>query len=405
MSDHHSMDTMHETHAEARSANLSRVTGPGALLAVIGFAILIFTFTQNQEQGFQSYLYGWISWLVLTLGCLGVTILHHTIRGSWGLSSLRLFEAGGGPVMIATMAVGFVPVALGAHSLYHWTHADAVKNDPILQHKAPYLNMDRWLIFAAAYFLIWLAYSYFMRKSALIQDRTGEIGEQHKRTNFGAIGLVIFVLTITLASTDWLMSLDPHWFSTIYGVWLLGGMALMAIAFATFIVCFNAERAPYNRIVTPMLTRDLGNLLLAFTMFWAYTSLSQFIITWSGNLPEFTSYYLNRQDGYWNILGGINVGLQFFLPFLLLLSPRVKATPRLLMMVAAWIFVMRFSDLAWNIIPFFDRGIMVSDIAALLGFGGLWLAIFGAQVRTAPLLPAHDRRLEEAYEAYHHEHA
>lgn len=383
---------------------LDRLVGPGFALLLAGGAALAYRASENSTAFFQSYLYGYVVVLCLTLGFLGIQTLHHTIRGSWGLAVLRIAEAASGPPMLLVLFVAALPILSpqGLHALYEWAHADALAADAVLQHKEKYLNPTFFSARIAAYFALWAFIAWRFRVSTARQDRTGDPAEAVRRTRVAAPGIVLFVLSLNFAVTDLVMSLAPHWSSTIYGPWFLVGSVLMALAFSTGIITLNHAREPYKKIVTPHLTRDLGNLMLAFTMLWAYFTLSQFLITYSGNLPEYISYYVDRRDGAWNLLGGINVGLQFFFVFLCLLSPRVKATYRLLFLVAAFVFVMRFSDWTWNIIPFFKRSVEWGDFAALAGFLGLWLTIFGLDIRRAPLLPAHDTRLEEAALNYEH---
>lgn len=396
---------MSQSH-DAPSVDFKKLVAPGVVLAVAGLGALGFALTQNRELFFQSYMFGYVFWVCLTLGCFGLTLLHHTVKGTWGLSVLRLYEAGGGPTMLTLFAALIVPIVLGMHDLYHWTHKEAVQADLVLQHKAGYLSEPFWIARVAAFFLICILVASVLRSSSLRQDRTHDPAEQSKRTNLSAPMIVVFVVGVTFLITDLVMSLDPHWFSTIYGIWFVVGQGLAALALGTFIICRFAKAKPYVDVVSPALTRDLGNMMFAFTMLWAYFTLSQFLITWSGNLPEFTTYYYNRgtKPGTeaWNYLGAFNVICQFFLPWTLLLSPRIKRTLPWLMAVAAWIFLMRVSDLYWNVIPYFGRSFHWADLAAFVGLGGVWLAVFGTMASRAALLPAHDTRLQEAL---HHEHA
>jgi uncharacterized membrane protein YdcZ (DUF606 family) len=194
------------------------------------------------------------------------------------------------------------------------------------------------------------------------------------------------------------MSADVHWFSTMYGLWLVAAMCLGALAFVTIIVCVNGNREPYAAIMSPRLTRDLGNMLFTLTMLWGYTSLSQYLIIWSGNLPTQTIYYVHRSSGWWNGVGGAALLGQFFIPFFLLLSPRVKATPILLARVAGFILVMHLVDVYQVVLPIFRPTAMPywTDIVAFLGIGGIWLFGFASSLTKAPLLPTYDPRLLEA---------
>lgn len=384
---------------EARSGSQAggiNLVAAGAICAVAGLGALALAFSQGRTVALQSYHFGFIFWICMTLGCFGLTLLHHAVRGSWGLSILRLMEAGGSGMSFLAMAVLFLPIVFGAGDLYVWADPAAVRADEVLQHKSGYLNLGFFALRAAVYFIIWALIAYLLRRSTLRQDRTGDLAEQQYRTNLGTPAIVFFVLSVTFAVTDWVMSLDPRWSSTIYGFWFVIGQALMALAFGTIVVTLSARRRPYSEIVSPQLTRDLGNMMFTCTMVWAYFTLSQFLITWSGNLPEFITYYVRRRTAEWNYLGAFNVIAQFFIPWTLLLAPKVKARPGLLAAVAIWLLAMRLPDLLWNVVPFYGRAVAWSDFAALVGIGGVWLIVFGLQLRRAPLLPVYDRRLQEA---------
>ena len=390
---------MNRTEPESAGPNRSYY----AALLFAGVVALLMPLLLGARQFFQSYFFGWIFWFMLTLGCFGLTLLHHIVRGSWGLVVLRLFEAGNRT--LPYMAVLFVPVLFGMSYLYEWTHADAVARDAMLRHKAPYLNVPFWLIRTFLYFAIWIGMATYLNRSSLRQDQTGDIEEQHKRTNMAAPGLVIFIITMTFAVTDWVMSLEPHWFSTIYGFWFLVGGGLFTLAFVSVLTMAWSDRRPFSAVVNPGLMRDLGNLMFVFTMLWAYISLSQFLIIWSANLPEEVIYYQKRFDDGWRSLGGFNIAFQFFVPFLLLLSGRTKRTPRYLLLVASLILFVRVTDMVWIVIPAFHREALNlwADLAAMAGMGALWLAVFSIQLAKYPLLARHEPRpAEGTQEALEH---
>jgi hypothetical protein len=398
---------------EANETTPLRLERYGMMAGLLGLVLLVVLVVAmvnpaTRLHTLEAYLFALIFWVCVPLGCLGWTLMHHTVRGRWGLSVLRLFEAGGGPLAMLAMAALFIPVilavAMGGGLLYEWTDAALVARDHVLHHKAPYLNQPFFIIRFVLYFAIWAGFAAFLRSSTLRQESSNDVREQHRRTNWSAPGLVAFVLTVTFAFTDWVMSLQPHWFSTIYGAWFVVGQGLMALSLVTWILAANAHKEPYRRIVSPNLTRDLGNLLLAFTMLWAYTSLSQYLIIWSGNMPEFNEYYVRRSLGGWNFIGLTLIVGQFFIPFMLLLSPKTKRIPASLAKVAAWIFFMRLIDMYNTVVPaFHDRNSPLQlgwqEPVALVAIGAIWLAAFAAQIKKAPLLPTHDPRL---FEEPHH---
>jgi hypothetical protein len=303
-----------------------------------------------------------------------------------------------------------VVVAIGMllGDIYPWTGI-RTETDPGMHHvmetKGTYLNPVFFLVRAVIYFTFWIAFSRFVNRSSLQQDQTGDPTLAQTRTNWSSPGLVVHVLLITFAATDWIMSLDPHWFSTILGVLFLAGQALGAVALSTLILVSLAGRRPFSQIISQELTRDLGNMLFAMTMFWTYISLSQFLIIWSANLPEETPFYVIRNSGGWLWVGVANILFGFFTPFLILLSGRTKRTPDYLWKVAALIFVMRIVDISWNVIPFYlqagwgDVGHLWWLCPAMwLGIGGIWISVFMGHLRRSPLLARHDPRVREVLE-------
>lgn len=397
------MDVM----TDRREANLGKHGMAGLAVGLICAVASIVLMMGGDKVMAQSYIFGWSLFVALTLGFFGLTLLHHTLRGKWGLPVMRIFEAGGSVYTLGLMALLFIPVVIqmygGNSPLYPWTHPDVVKGDAVLQFKSHYLNNDFFVIRFVLFFLLWIGLAVMMRRSTIKQDANGDVKEEQKRSNFSAPGLVAFFLSITLAGTDWLMSLEPKWSSTMYGLWWAVQMGLAALSVTIIIIVTNRNREPYKGIVTPNLTRDLGNLMLTLTMLWGYTSVSQYLIIWSGNLPEYTHYFVNRSNGGWNAVGLALILGQFFIPFFALVMPRVKAVPTLLARVAGWVLVMRLIEaFVLAIPPFRANPVPVwQDALVLLGVGGLWLWGFSSAVRKTSLLPSYDVRLTEL-EAHAH---
>ncbi len=388
------MNPVEETYQRfARLRQTALTVGILALLVSAGgYAIA------GKTQFYRSYHFAYMVWMCLTLGMFGLTLLHHTVRGSWGLPILRFLEAGASTLPL--MLVLFLPIVAGMSVLYPWAQPEVVQASEHLQHKTGYLNTPFFLIRSAVYFAIWIALATALRRSSLKQDETGDATLLQKRTNLSAPGLVLFVLTVTFAMIDWVMTLEPLWQSSIYGAWFIVGQGLSAFAFSTVVLLIAGRHKPFADVITPKLTRDLGNLTFAFVILWAYTSVSQFLIMWSANLPEEIVYYVKRNQGGWQYLSAGLTVLQFFVPFLLLLSSRVKRYAHLLLRVMLFILVMRVVDLFWIIQPAFGvetLRVHWLDITLLAGIGGVWLAWFAQQVCSAPLLARHDSRLQEAW--------
>lgn len=344
----------------------------------------------------------------LTLGCTTLLFLHNAVRGSWGLAILRIIEAG--TRMLPIMFLGMIPIliAVWMGQIYPWANAEVRATEAVWHKKELYLNPLWFSIRQVIYFTYWIWATAQLRKSGLKQDVSRDENLALQRGSFAAPFGVIHVVLLTFAYTDWLMSLT-EWFSTLYGVWNMTKNILMVLAFSTFMVLKHRDRKPYSDIVTPALARDLGNMILGFTMFWGYTSLSQFLIIWSANLPEEVTFYGARFDGALVYVGAFLIFGHFFGPFLALITGRTKRTPDILQKVCAWLIFIRIVDTWWDVVPFFGRRLtgpdlpgLALDLAALAGFGGIWVAVTMGNMKKEALYPAHDPRLIEAKELAAH---
>jgi hypothetical protein len=302
------------------------------------------------------------------------------------------------------MAALFLPVALGVGRLYSWTHPG---DDPLLVHKAAYLNVPFFLARTVFYFAVWILLARLLNHWSAEVDKGDYFRASRKLRAISGVGLVLLGLTITFSAVDWAMSLSPHWFSTIYGVWFMVGQALSALALVIVLLSFFAAEPPIKSAARPGVLHDLGKLLFAFTMLWAYVHLSQFLIVWSGNIAEETPFYLHRTQGGWEYLGVFLVVFHFVVPFLLLLSRDVKRNPRVLGGIATWLFAARLLDLFWIVGPDLEshghHGVPLTlhwqDVAAPLGLGGLWLFLFARELRRRTLLPEAEPEVRELLEA------
>ncbi len=419
-------ETQTSIHTDGTRVDFTKL-GPAAGLLGIVLTIVSAIHAMQSPTNASSYLFGWIFWAGIAIGMLGLTLLHHTVRSTWMVPIMRLLEAGGGHVTLLIMMVLFLPMVIGVLqgqnglSPYVWADPAVVKASKMLQHKALYLNPTGFTVRWVLYFALGAATALYMRNSTRKQDATKNFRLEAIRSSVGALALPFFVLSLTFAVTDWGMSLTPTWYSTMYGAWTMIGCVLAALAFCTYVVCTLGHRAPYNEVMSPKLTKDLGNMLFVFTMLWGYTALSQFLIIWNGNLPETTTYMVARSSsakiGMGNtgnpVMGQLNWGLfgfiivlgQFFIPFFTLLSPRTKRFTINLKKIALAIFIAHILDVYMLIMPSVSTrakmgpiaGIdMLWDALAFFGIGGIWLASFAYQTKRASLLPEYDNRLQEA---------
>ena len=370
----------------------------GAVFTVL-FAIGFF---MDREQFFHSYLFAFSFWAGISVGSLALLMLQHLTGGGWGLVIRRVLEAA--TRTLPLMLILFVPIVLGARRIYSWTNGWVLAEHPVLSEKAKYLNLSFFTLRAAVYFAIWLALAFFLNRWSLMQDKTADRQFTKRMQLLSGPGMVLFVFTVTFASIDWFMSLDPEWSSTIYGFVFVASWALSALAFVIAVMAALAKHEPMNNVVGQSHFHDLGKLLLALVMLWTYFAFSQFLIIWSGNLPEEISWYLSRTRGTWGVIALAVVILHFAFPFLFLLSRSFKRNAGKLVIVAVLILVMRLVDLFWTLAPSFADGqfhLNWMDLIAPIGMGGLWLATFAWALRQRPLIPINDPLYETVLEQKH----
>lgn len=383
---------------------------------IIGFIVLIIGFwVGGVEPTLRAYLLGFTYWCGIAVGCLGILILQHLTGGSWGLVIRRVLEAGAKTIPL--MLILFIPfmIPMLTVQVWEWAHYEHIKAiggeikvDKILDHKAPYLNMLFWSLRTIFYFLIWSFMAYFLAGLSKKQDETGDWKISNTMNAFSGPGLIAFVLCVTFAAIDWVMSLDPHWFSTMFGLLFVIGWALAALSFVVAVMAWLSGREPMNHVLGAAHFHDLGKLMLAMVMIWAYFNFSQFLIIWSGNLPEETPWYLTRMAGGWGIVGVILILFHFAFPFLLLLSRDLKKRRNTLATLAVFVLIMRAVDLFYLIAPsayvggshegnhLIEFGTIFWGLIALVGVGGIWLAAFTYFLRARPILPFNDPFIENA---------
>jgi hypothetical protein len=392
---------------EVTSAEWERVRRTAWLVAVGGAAAFLllgsihwfFYRAEGPKQLLVSYLVGYNYWLGCALGGLVFLMLQYVTGGAWGLFLRRILEASASLIM--PLAVLFIPLILGLPLVYeeygHWT---PVHTEPRLQGKAIWLSAPAVTIKAILFFACWIGMAYLFRRWSRQQDEGADGRTLERCETLGAPGIVIYALTITFASIDWIMALEPDWYSTIFPVMFAVGQLLNGYAFALTVFLLLSNRPPFAGVIQPAHMRDFGSLLLAFVMFWAYMAISQFLLIWVGNLPEETLWYVQRSRGGWQYLVSILALFHFAVPFLLLLLRDIKEHRRRLLAVAAGLLLMRFIDLFWWIEPPINHQGMyfywLLDIAAWAAVGGLCVWWFVGQLRDRPLLPWKDPYLAEA---------
>ena len=380
------------------------------MVGVAGLVVCGIGFVVDRDHFFRSWLIAHLLFLGIALGSMALMMVQHLSGGGWGVFR-RIFEASSRTLPL--LALLFVPVLLGMSSLYVWTHEDHVQADEILRHKAPYLNTPFFLVRTVIYFVSWIGLTWLLNKLSARQD-AGDVTVNMRIQRLSGAGLVIYALTVTAAGIDWVMSINPHWYSTLFGFLMMGGQGLAALAFTTVAATFLFKREPMASLLKPYHFHDLGKLTLAFVMLWAYFNFSQYLLTYAANLVEEIPYMTVRTQHGWQYLALFLIVFHFAVPFLLLLSRDRKRNPHRLVLLALWILFMRYADTFMLVSPEFAatgpnlhlvEGEHVShffihwlDVAAPAAIGGLWVWMFLTQLRQQPLLAAGDPYLRESLE-------
>lgn len=356
----------------------------------------------------KAYLTGYMLWLGFPLGAVGLLCLHYLVGGGWSFLIRRFLEAAASTVPL--MFLLLLPFLVGVADLYLWADSSIVAHDAALQHKSAYLNVDFFRIRAVGYFIVWGLLGHFLVKWSTQQDQLGDVRLTSKLQALAGPGLVIYILTMTFATIDWVMSLDPHWFSTIHGLVFVMGQGVSALALSILCIVKFGHLEALGRFYNERYLRDLGTLMFAFVMLWAYMCFSQYLIIWSGNLPEETPFYIVRGKGVWGWLGLAILLFHFALPFSLLLSREVKRQTKTMTAIAGLVIVMRLVDLFWYIGPAGAHGehaldvpfhVSWIDLAAPLGIGGIWISTFLKHLGSHSLMPMRDPLLEETFKVEH----
>ncbi|MFZ0886714.1 MAG: hypothetical protein WAN14_25145 [Candidatus Acidiferrales bacterium] len=354
-------------------------------------------FDQIVRAALHAYLVGYIYWLMIPLGCTAILMMHHLTGGWWGYPIRRLLEAG--TRTFGFMAILFIPILLGMKLLYPWTTSyGEMAGDPNFRFKLAYLTPQFFVVRVVIYFLILFTLSYFLNKWSREQDRTGDPSLAKKLEAFSGPGLILWGIVVSFSMIDWVMSLEPQWFSTIYGMIFMIVGALTAMSFIIFVLRRMSDD-PAFKAVTPGQYNDLGNLMLAFTMLWAYLSFSQFLIIWSGNIKDEIPWYMTRAFGGWAVVAVILIVLHFALPFLLLLQRNIKRRVERLSTVAGMMLVLSMVDVYWLVVPAYEKdhphfGSLLLDVVFIAGIGFIWVSLYFREVNKMPLLPLHDPRFE-----------
>ena len=401
------MSTMTAHNMDLSAPPVVRTIGQRSLVIGLLFAAISAATAYWSWQDFiRAYLMGLMMWLGVTLGSMAILMLRHLTKGAWGMVIRRILGAAMRNIWVVTVL--FIPiwveVFLGHHSLYPWLDPAKIQaNDHLRWIAGKYLNSPGFIARSAIYFLVWNLISFFLTKWSREQDSPKAPDHTLRFKAVSGPGILLYGFTISFAAIDWIMSLDPTWISTIYGLLILIGQVLSALCFAIVVERILFKYRPMSELLKPEQVHDHGKFMLAFIMVWAYFSFSQWLIMWAGNLPEEITWYIRRLNGGWGGVGLVLVLFHFVVPFVLLLSRPFKRDITRLVWLAVWMLLMRWVDLFWIIEPNFSATFRVTpaEIVVPIAMGGFWLWAFCNNLRAMPLVPAYDPFAKEVLEPEH----
>lgn len=374
----------------------------GGLVCLALLAIGIFLepgrgriFHLHPAQLFHSWLFAWLFWFGISMGSLGIVMMHYLFGGGWGYLVRRFGEAAA--LVVPVMAVLFVPVVLGARYLYPWADPGQVAHDPVIQHKAAYLNLGFWTIRAVIYFAVFWLWAWLLRLGSVSLDRIPRPRVLKRQVNLSSVGEVIYFALMSLAAVDWIMSREPHWISSVFGFIVVISQALSALCFMVLMVAIYADEPPLKDVIQGRYLNDLASVVLTFVILWAYLSFAQFLVIWLGNKQDEIPWYIRRTDGGWRWVGAALMGLHFLVPFILLLMRPIKQKIGRLAAVAGGLMFMRVIDVLYWVTPTDPHGdnwgalnwiyAEAMNVLALLGIGGIWFVAFLWFLKNRPILP------------------
>jgi len=404
------MSTAHTTNLDLSAPPVIRLIGRRSLIigAVASVIAVALAFT-NPTVFFRGYLLSYMDWLTVCLGAMAILMIRHLTGGGWGMVIRRVLGAAMRTVPL--MALLFVPLLFGMSRLYPWMMPlGAIADERIREHLehhnfilTDYLTVRGFVIRAIVYFVIWGLIVYLLSKWSREQNQPPVRDNSERFKAVSGPGLIVLAFTLTFASIDWVMSIDPSWISTIYGLILVAGALLSGLCFAVAVERILFRYKPMSELLRPNFVHDHGNFMLTFVMLWAYFSFSQWLIIWAGNLPEEITWYYRRLHGGWEYVGLFLAIFHFAVPFALLLSRPLKRDVTRLVWVAVWLLFAHYVDLFWIVEPNFSKTFTITwaDILVSIGMGGLWMAYFCRNLSSLPLLPAYDVYAKQVLEPEH----
>lgn len=382
-----------------RFTDAGKLSSIALIVGLLGLAVSAIGYFTNPDQFFFSYLNSFLFWVSIALGGLFFTMLHHLVDAEWSTVIRRWSESLMAPLPV--MGVLFIPILLGMHNLFHWSHAEIVANDTLLQGKAAFLNPTFFVIRSLGYFVIWGILVTLLNRFSLRQDSGASDSLTQKLRKVSAPGMILFAITISFSSFDWMMSLDAHWYSTIFGLYWFSGSFVAVLCMMVLMGLYQRSKSILKNEVTSEHYHDLGKLIFGFTVFWAYMGFSQYLLIWYANIPEETVWYYHRWYNNWQWVSLVLIFGHFALPFLVLITRAAKRHPVVLGVTALWLLLMRWFDLLWLTGPtLHQHGPHISwmDFTSMAGIGGLFIWYVWRWYSSHPVLPVGDVSLQRSIE-------
>jgi len=391
-------------------ASVNRLQSGGLVVGGIALLLAAFGWLKSPEDFYHAYIFSFLLVLGLTLGSLGLLMLQHLTGGIWGMVIRRPLEAASRNLPL--VAVLFLPILGGMKYLYSgngeetgWLNAPKTGEHALSPLQQSYLTTGGFITRAVIYFVIWAVLMWFFNARSKEQDgQSDREGLKQTMKKVAPLGVILYIVAMSLAAIDWAMSLSPRWASTIYGFIFVGGQAIASMALMIAVVVLLSRTEPLHGVIKKRHLHDLGKWLFAFNMLWAYFAFSQLLIIWSGNQPEEITFYRSRLNGQWGVVAVIVLLFSFAIPFLLLLSKDVKKTAGAVSKVAVWMIFMRLVDLYWMTKPEFTARALPTwlDVVVPVALIGLWLGVFAWNLKQRPLLPLGDPNLSEVLAQHEH---
>ncbi|MEO6694943.1 MAG: quinol:cytochrome C oxidoreductase [Ignavibacteria bacterium] len=374
----------------------SKVGTIGYALLGIGLILTIISFMTNIQRALFDYLWMYMFLLSIGVGSLALVALEYLVGATWSTPFRRISEFLASIIPVLLILV--IPLILGMHDLFHWTHKDVLANDPILQQKEPYLNTNFFIIRVAVCFIVWLVFLFLFIRNSQKQDITKDPALTKQSIKLSAVFAILFMITLSVSAIDWMMSLEYHWYSTMFGVYYFAGTLLASFAAATFCAVNLNENGYLDKRMGNNNYYSFGALMFAFTIFWAYIGFSQYMLIWYADLPEETFWFIMRMKGSWAYFSIGLVFIHFIIPFLILLPRSSKVNPKLLVIMACWILMAHAYDLYWLIMPtYFTEGFVFgwSELGVMMFAVGIIITVFRIRASKTNLVPVGDPKLNQ----------